>query len=641
MTFPATETLNLRLTQFAGALLGITMLLLIHRNWGIDHDAALYLGTALLQQQPDIFSRDLFFAFGSQGDYTIFPWLTGYLLTWFQPVAIFFWGGLIGLLFFAWVSWYCVSQLLEPKWHYIAWLGLLCLPTSYGQTTIFSYAEPFLTPRPFAEGFSLLAIGLFTKGRYKFAIVSLLAAALFHPLQAVGAALVIFPWLVLQNHRWLHVLWLAIPPLIAGIYGLHPFDGMFQPLDAYWYGELDNLHQHLFITSWSQQNFQLVLFDTYLLIYAWRIWKQGFGEWCLAAIIGLALGIIANLLLVDWLHLVLPTGLQLWRAHWLAHWLAMASLALLLVRDWKINPIHSLSLALAAFFALAQHDWIWIVFASLHLALPLLNSRLQPRAKRLLFVIFSAALALLFAYQAALAWVAFGVQQYRWDAFPFDQKIISIPLIALSISFLAAHIWQRTKHQLQWLLVFGLLLPCLAFAAIRWDSRSPMRKAYEPLAGHSDIFHTPLPQNAQIFWDDGNIVQTWLVLGRADYYDPQQLSGIAFQRGTIVEARKRITKLTPLYDALDVCNMRPLADAIRPCIIPASDVAGVCSTIGTQPPDYLILHHPLSVTALGTWAPVDPMNKLPLTRYFLYSCKQVATTTSIKGPQKAPRSRLY
>ena len=32
---------------------------------------------------------------------------------------------------------------------------------------------------------------------------------------------------------------------------------------------------------------------------------------------------------VDWLHLELPTGLQLWRVHWLAHWMSMAALATL------------------------------------------------------------------------------------------------------------------------------------------------------------------------------------------------------------------------------------------------------------------------------------------------------------------------
>ena len=623
MMTPTRDARTQRLAAFAGALLGVTMLLLTHRNWGIDHDAALYLGTGLLRQSPDIFSQDLFFAYGSQGDYTLFPWLLGHLLTWFKPVPLFQWGGLLGLLFFAGTSWYCISNLLGRRWRYVAWLGVICLPSCYGQITIFSYAEPFLTPRPFAEGFGLLAIAFLASGRYKTSAVSILAAVMFHPLQAVGAALIALPWLVLRDRRWLHLFWLAIPPLLAGIYGVHPFDGMFRSLDSYWYGELDNLHQHLFITRWSQQNFQLVLFDFCILISAWRVWKNGFGAWCLAAGIGLAVGLAANLVLVDWLRLILPTGLQLWRVHWLAHWLAMAALALILVRIWKNDVTHALSLALAAVFVLAQHDWIWLVFIAIYFSWPRLRTRIQFRIRRLLAVIFATALIMLFTYQAALAWVAFGVQQYRWDAYPLDQKIIAIPLVALGLCWLFSHIWKWAQNRLRWLLLIGFLLPSLVLAAVRWDSRSPMRRAYEPKAGHSEIFKVKLPKHAQIFWDSGNIVQTWLLLERADYYDPQQLSGIAFQRGTIVEARKRIIKLTPLFDALDACNARPLADAAKPCLISVNDIADVCTATGTRPPDYLILHYPLSIAAAGTWVPTDPMNNLPLFHYFLYDCREI------------------
>ena len=121
MMTPTLDARTQRLAAFAGALLGVTMLLLTHRNWGIDHDAALYLGTGLLRQSPDIFSQDLFFAYGSQGDYTLFPWLLGHLLTWFKPVPLFQWGGFLGLLFFAGTSWYCISNLLGRRWRYVAW----------------------------------------------------------------------------------------------------------------------------------------------------------------------------------------------------------------------------------------------------------------------------------------------------------------------------------------------------------------------------------------------------------------------------------------------------------------------------------------------------------------------------------------
>lgn len=79
-----------KLPVLAGALLGLAMLLLVRRYWGIDHDATLYLGQALAQRWPGNFANDLFFLHGSQGRYTLFPWLTGWLVGWLDPIAVFF-----------------------------------------------------------------------------------------------------------------------------------------------------------------------------------------------------------------------------------------------------------------------------------------------------------------------------------------------------------------------------------------------------------------------------------------------------------------------------------------------------------------------------------------------------------------------
>src|SRR5690606_15510553 len=178
-----------RLDAAAGALLGVAMLLLLHRYWGIDHDAALYLGQGLLVRWPEIFDNDLFFLHGSQGQYTLFPWLLAQTLDAVDPALLFFWGGFAGLLLFAAAAWHCLSALLPRGARYWAWLGVLCLPSMYGVTTIFSYAEPFLTPRPFAEALCLLCIGLLARGRMALAFACLAAAALLHPLQAIAAAL--------------------------------------------------------------------------------------------------------------------------------------------------------------------------------------------------------------------------------------------------------------------------------------------------------------------------------------------------------------------------------------------------------------------------------------------------------------------
>ena len=56
------------LTIAAGALLGLSMILLMRRYMGINHDAVVYLGQALLRRAPAIYGQDLFFVHGGSQD---------------------------------------------------------------------------------------------------------------------------------------------------------------------------------------------------------------------------------------------------------------------------------------------------------------------------------------------------------------------------------------------------------------------------------------------------------------------------------------------------------------------------------------------------------------------------------------------
>ena len=631
-----------RLTTLAGILLGLAMLLLGHRNWGIDHDAALYLGLALNQRWPEIYSNDLFFAYGSQGNYTLFPWLLGHLLAFVRPVQLFQGGGVIGLLLFAGTSWYAISKLVRGHSRYLAWLGVICLPSNYGQAVLFSYAEPFLTPRPFSEAACLLAVGLLTQNKLKPAIACLVVAFVFHPLQAIAASMILWSWLVLSDRRWLHCLWLAVPVLIAGFLGIAPLEGMVRAQDPTWLGELDSLHQHLFITNWSSHNFEILTFDILVLAYAWHVWRVGFGNWCLAALVGLGLGMGASLIMVDGLHLILPTGLQLWRAHWLAHWFAMAAFALLLLGAGRRDITRSLLLALAGILAWTQPGWMWLPVAAAYLAWPRVQGYLQPRIHTLLILVLSCTLLLLFFYDVALAWIAFVAHDYRLDAYPIDQKVAVSPLIALGFPLLLTYVWRHSKERTRWALTVGLILPLVAIGIIRWDSRSPMRRAVEAEAFRSDIFSIQLPQNAEVFWEGQNIVETWLVLRRADYYDPQQLSGIAFQPGTIVHARKRITKLTPLLDMLDACDARPVTKKLEACSIPDDAIASACSAAPPKAPDFLVLKHRLRFPSAGQWTVRDRGPDEKIITYWIYDCLQLRKSlpTAIQPSRNYP-PRLY
>ena len=545
------------LGQVAGALLGLAMLLLLRRYWGIDHDATLYLGQALLQRWPDTYGSDLFFAYGSQGRYTLFPWLLGHLIGWAPATSIFLWGALACLLIFAAAGWYCLRTLLPSDQRYWAWLAVLCLPTVYGRTVIFSYYESFLTPRPVAEALCLLGIGLMTARRYLAAMVCLAIAGLFHPLQVIAAALVIWPWAVMQDRRWLNLAWLGLPALLLAVAGIEPFDGLLQPLDPDWLSYLNATSGQLFVTGWAMVDYKMACFDALLLALAWRGLPLPFGRWCAAALVGLLAGVTASLLLVDVLHLVLPAGLQVWRVHWLAHWFAMATFGSLLFRDVQDRDWpRSLLLAFTGVMAWGTGGWLWLPFAILYAAWPRLDGIVRPGMKRFLGILCGLGMLALFADYAAGEFRTFQFAREQLQAYALDRRLLLFPLLAFGLPLAGVYAWTKAARNGRMLIMLGVLCPLVTFAAMRWDARQPIRLAIEQAAFQPDPFQATLPEGAQVYWDNISLLGSWLVLQRPDYFDPQQLSGIVFNRATLAAAIPRMIRMEPLIIESVACQDR-------------------------------------------------------------------------------------
>lgn len=615
-----------RLNVIAGALLGIAMLLLLRRYNGIDHDATLYLGQAMQQHWPGIYGQDLFFAHGSQGSYTLLPWLLGQTFGWISPQVLFLAGGLAGLLLFAAAGWYCVSALLPRAQGYWAWLGVLCLPAMYGRTVIFSYSEPFLTPRPLAEAFCLLAVGLLARGRSKLAATALLGAFACHPLQAIGASLIIWTWAVLQDKRWLHALWLAIPLGLLGFTSLKPFSDLFREIDPAWLAELRRSNGQLFLTGWPVSDYLIVGFDAFILMLAWRSLDGRFAQWSLAALAGLVLGLTASYLLVDALHLVLPAQLQLWRAHWLAHWVAMAALAALLFRDVKASqPSSALCLSLTALLAwVLAGSWVWIPFALLYAFWPRFAGRVQPRLLRLIGALFATGLLLMLVTHIANEFLAFRLAGHRFDLYPLDRRLLMFPLLALGLPLLGLYVWNRAGRKGRFILIAGILCPFIVIAAYKWDSRTLHKLAFESNAFRTDVFGADIPMSSLVYWDSASLVGTWLVLKRADYYDPQQLSGMVFNRGTIFDARLRLRRIGHLIDESIACQDPELPDSERErCRISDESMRQACVPGPILQPDYLVLPYQQSQRSIGHWTMDDQTGRDPERTYWLYSCTQV------------------
>lgn len=609
-------------TRLAAALLGLSLLFMIQAYFGIDHDSVLYLGEVLRLRMPHVLDQDLYFAHGSQGRYTLFPHLVLLLSQGASLPTLFVWGAALGLLAFAAANWQALRVLLPAGERYLPWLALLCLPTVYGAFRIFGYAEPFFTPRPWAEALCLLALALITRHRLALAGLCLLLAGLLHPLQTLGAAFIFWVYLALEERRWLRALWLVPLALLLGLAGVAPFDGLLRPLDTATFGLSYQFSRHLYVTGWRLQDFQTLTFDLLILLHASRTLALPLRRWSLAALLTVPLTLALSALLADGWHLTLPAGLQLWRTHWLAHWLAMALVGVrvqqaLAARAWP--PL--VLLALAVTLGYGQADWYWLPALLLYMAWPHLQLRLRPQVQRLLTLACVLVIAVFFLDYIGNAHAAFVKAHYQLAKIPFDRAFLTFPALSLSLALAGIWAWRRSRWQMRGGLLL-LLFTFSAYAGLRWDSRPALYKALEGHPFTPDLFGVTLPAHAQVYWDRASSVANWLVINRPDYYSPQQLSGLVFSPGTAADARARMARLRPLQlDAQRCLDETQPEEVRRRCRMSDAALRAACSLARPPAPDYLVLPYRQDVPALGQWTVHLDLIEEPTRIYWLYSCQ--------------------
>lgn len=195
--------------------IGFTLLLaldLILRNYnGIRHDSILYFGQGLRELNPEAFKNDLFFEFGSQSSYTVFPQLLGWALTYWTPGQISRAGLLIGFVMYLAGSWTVVRRLYAQTWPQGAFVALVLLvawPLGYGGFNVFRFHEPYLTARTYAEPLVLFSLSMLLAGKQLWALVFVAAASLLHPLQALGGGCGCCGWygdVSIASDSWTHM----------------------------------------------------------------------------------------------------------------------------------------------------------------------------------------------------------------------------------------------------------------------------------------------------------------------------------------------------------------------------------------------------------------------------------------------------
>lgn len=614
-------------------LLALFLLFYLHPYYGIRHDAALYLGQALLRLDPENFRNDLFFAYGSQASYTIFPTLIAQLLVHFDAASVFMALTAVGLVFFLVASAGMLVRIFPaPQWYW-GLLALLVLPSGYGGYGVFSYAETFFTGRSIAEPLALLAVALYLCECRLLAGVLWLASAVLHPLQALPLLMVWWCDRVHQNRRWLHLLWLPVLVFFAAAFGFSPFAQWTARYDAEWLTWIQEPNRHVFITLWEFKSWTFLATDLFLVAMLFLNSTGVLKSLSRALLAATGLGFVCSLLLVDGLHLVLPTGLQLWRVQWLLHWLAMAGVPFLIYLQYQKGGVYAVRLwLLMAIVVLGAPSLVtgstslavWIL-APLYLGWPWLEHRIGPSTQRLMLAAVPVVFGILLIKHGFHIYAQSSQADGLRDVVRPEFVLLAHPLVAGALLGLLLWVFRRSAH---WRVALTcLLIPALLLAAVQWDRRSTWTRYIEFAHYDPQLFGFKLEPGAQVFWS-GELIAPWLILHRPSYFNGHQEAGMLFNRGTAAEAVQRDKTMRLVEFQLSICGvMNGLNQSAKSCWLDAEAVADACRKAAGKL-DYLVLDNTLTVPAAGSWKIMGGLKgDRPIT-YNLYRCRDFASLSS-------------
>ncbi len=584
--------------------------LLTHRYHGIHHDALFYAVQALAHAAPARFEHDLFFAFGSQDDYTLFTPVYAWLS---KQVGL---GRAAFMLLVAaqciWV--FAVVQIARQWLHgiyLVAGLALLfALPGQYGYDPVFHYAESFLTARVWAENLVLAGVAATMRGRIPLSAAALGGACLLHPIMALPGVLFLAAYHGQKYWKWLPLMFvLALAAALA-----------MPAMDAPWIELVRRRAPFVFIDQWRWQEWLEPFTWIGVLLAAARgvaPARNAFLALALTGTAGLGLAAIASIT-----KAALFVQAQPWRCLWLLKVCGILALAAMFMHRWRRSSADRWLLAGFAAAALTASSlggataMVLAVLANVlwrRQAPPDLPRWVTPGAALALFAVLLETLLallqqggyLLERIQDALA------PDKHWPvgdlASPlYGPLALLLPPLAVALVMVAKRRPASTV---------GAALICLLAATYGWY------RADDPLQNHvfgaTNVrpFDREIPPDATVYWQD-NFLYTWFLLGQGNYASAQQSVGVVFSRQTAQETRRRLARISA-FSATDSdigpdgmllpVNRQPPVHAPQ-----AADLATLC-----QDPilHSVILRLPLGAAAHPTW--VDPVGN---GTWYLHRC---------------------
>lgn len=526
----------------------VALWLLQHPYWGIMHDGVLYTGQALKHLYPENFTRDVFFLYGSQDDYTLFSPIYATLIDYLGLGEAARLITLFGMLLWCYAVWRFSSFWPGAgRWLYLFLLALL--PLEYGGNAIFEAAEPYPVPRLWADALVLLAAAFWLEKRFYRALAIWLLSALLHPLMALAGLAFVFFYELRFTLRWgLVVAAVLLLVCCLALFNVSMFGRLFQAMDPVW---LDLVYQrtslYMFPTAWGVSEYNVLVFHTLVLLWAaWLIedarLKRVFVAACATGLAGWLVAVVGG----DWLHSELVLQVQPWRTLWLMYVVGWGAVAWLLLALWR--PARFAVLGLAAAWFLREYSGGLVLL--LVLVLYWQRARLSQTILRLLEALFVAAIVLY------LVWVAMDASTAYLAVYPEDRLSIwetaltwrdamneEEAVLPLAAGLLAFWLWRWNNKPA--LGVFFVFVIFLAYGKT-WDMRgTELRNLESGKPWTNTPFNKYIPASATVYWLDG-LQPTWLLLGKSSYFSQHQAAGMVFSQTLTKELYRRYLQVKPL-----------------------------------------------------------------------------------------------
>lgn len=590
--------------------------LLAHPYKGITHDNILYVAQALAWLNPDTFRGDVYFQWGSQDRYTFFSPIYGALILKLGLGSANLTLILVSLGLFLAASFAVVRALVPPGLRGFAMVFIACSTGLYGGLGDLHMVEAFVTPRLPAQAATLLAMLLLVSGHRNWSLAVLAMSAMLHPLIALAGMLYWWLYQLLEDRRWWWLLALGVIPAGAGLAGLAPFAQLFQSFDRAWLVPIHRENPMLFLAEWKFVDAGLVVFDLVILFMGAHLAEDPFRR-AMKAAIGTAIAALGITLVgADLLQNVLLTNVQIWRALWIVHWMALAALPLVVARLWSEGGTSQLVAGLAAFGFVSRGMPVALVALVVAAALFHYRSRFVLE-KRLVRVALCA-----LAIGGSINWLV-GVakaRDYTYESVsPAVDTILGalslpLPLLAMAIAVTWFGLARRDAPRSA-----AIVAACLlAFAAVVWDRRPPIRTYFESVESGSHPFSRIVAPDKQVLWN-WDLKAVWVLMQRRSYFSSYQHAGQMFSRDTAMELRRRRALVNVLRTQEGTCAiMNRVAKKGESCRVDLGAVRDVCRIAVDL--DYIVLETGFENIWVASWTPpVEIAGFRP--HYYLYDCK--------------------